>query len=200
MRWWRSRSEAAYPEEATCTWVVAYTAEHQRATPLNHNPCHVVQGSTWHHSYQRTALQNTPTWHLHVPNVQSDGHHLSRGCVMPGSSRHLALDTFPDSTHAKDRPAERTFHVATIPRTAHLPAAATQCHYLVTESRGLLLPSGTPDTGFAGLHRLPAALTLENQGLRQLSRRAGLDRVHGTLRHQETKEDCNETGGLERWP
>jgi hypothetical protein len=117
---------------ATRTPMVAYMAKHQRATPLNHTPCHAVQGSTWHHSHQWRAVQNTPPWHPHVPNVQWDGHHPSPRDVMPGSTWHLALDTFPDCTHAKHRTAARTFHVAFILRTAHLAAATTQCHYWVT--------------------------------------------------------------------
>jgi hypothetical protein len=38
--------DAANPKEATCPPVVAYMAEYQGATPLNHNPCYVVQDGT----------------------------------------------------------------------------------------------------------------------------------------------------------
>jgi hypothetical protein len=73
------------------------------------------------------------------------------------SAWHLALDTVSHSNHAKGAPTARTFHVAFIPYLVHLASAKIQCHNMVTLSRGLLLPSGTPDAGYAGLHRLPAA-------------------------------------------
>jgi hypothetical protein len=101
------------------------------------------------------AVQNTPTWQPHVPNVRSAGNRPSSCDVMPGSARHLALGTFPNLTHVKDRLTARTFHVACIPCTPY-------CHYMVTESRGLLITLRTPDAGFAGLHPLPAALTVQN--------------------------------------
>jgi hypothetical protein len=113
----------------------------------------IYQTNEWLH---RVYLRDTPR-----VKPATKVYDLAPHDIMPESARHFSRDTFRGSAHAEDRSATRNFHVAFYSTRKHLDAVTTYFYYIVTESLGLLHPSGTPNPGFVTLHGLPAALTLE---------------------------------------